>query len=96
MCYMLKTLTGLAFLLDSCFRRNDEYWFFCKVSKAGIQLNQYSYQNLAVIFNSQFSIVNYQLPTSITREWTNNSVCIKVQVWLLMLSPLIHTISSNL
>ena len=46
--------------------------------------------------HSQFSIFNYQLPASIAREWANNSVCIKVQVWLLMRSPLIHTISSNL
>ena len=34
-CYMWKTLAGLAVLLGSCFRRNDECWVSCTVSWSG-------------------------------------------------------------
>ena len=30
MCYMWKTLVGLAVLLGSCFRRNDECWILAQ------------------------------------------------------------------
>ena len=41
-CYMWKTFAGLAIFLGSCFRRNDECWFFCTVSyaqEAGVKAN---------------------------------------------------------
>ena len=57
---------GFGFFTGFLLPQERRILVFCKVSKAGIQLNQYSYQNLAVILNFQLSIINYprQLPES--------------------------------
>ena len=52
---------GFGFFTGFLLPQERRILVFCKVSEAGIQLNKYSYQNLAVIFNSQFSILNFQL-----------------------------------
>ena len=43
MCYMWKTLAGLAVLLGSCFRRNDKYWVSCTVPYETVQKTSLGY-----------------------------------------------------